>query len=174
MTDALPVLSPDQMRAWVHANLPLEDFRNRRVLLIIPDNTRTAPLNVLFPAIRSLLRPITAALDVLVRSMLAQDGLWYTSVSRGLMAVRPDLFPVVHARVRASYHAMGLCFLRRADTYTPGLPYRRLLEKVHATAWFRSPPPRGRRQRAVWDRRAALVAVFAFQTEEDEHPSAQE
>ena len=66
MTETLPVFSPDQMREWVHANLPLEDFRNRRVLLIIPDNTRTAPLNVLFPAIRSLLRPITAALDVLV------------------------------------------------------------------------------------------------------------
>ena len=59
MTETLPVFSPDQMREWVHANLPLEDFRNRRVLLIIPDNTRTAPLNVLFPAIRSLLRPIT-------------------------------------------------------------------------------------------------------------------
>ncbi|MFY8056863.1 MAG: hypothetical protein ACOVRM_03925 [Planctomycetaceae bacterium] len=73
MTDALPVLSPDQMRAWVHANLPLEDFRNRRVLLIIPDNTRTAPLNVLFPAIRSLLRPITAALDVLVASLRHED-----------------------------------------------------------------------------------------------------
>lgn len=66
MTETPPVLSPDQMRAWVHENLPLEDFRNRRVLLIIPDNTRTAPLNVLFPAIRSLLRPVTAALDVLV------------------------------------------------------------------------------------------------------------
>ncbi|MFM8726110.1 MAG: lactate racemase domain-containing protein, partial [Planctomycetaceae bacterium] len=36
------------------------------MLLIIPDNTRTAPLNVLVPAIRSLLRPVTAALDVLV------------------------------------------------------------------------------------------------------------
>ncbi len=107
--------------------------------------------------------PQIGALDALVRAMLGHEGLWYTSVSRGLMAIRPDLFPVVHARVREAYRRQGFCFLRRADTYTPGLPYRRLLERLHATAWFRSPAPRGRRQRAVWDRRAALLAVFAFQ-----------
>jgi hypothetical protein len=112
--------------------------------------------------------PQIGALDGLVCAMLGHEGLWYTSVSRGLMAIRPDLFPVVHARVREAYRGLGLCFLRRADTYTPGLPYRRLLERVHATAWFRSSPPRGRRQRAVWDRRAALVAVFAFQPMADD------
>lgn len=55
-----------QMVNWVRANIPVEDFRNKRILLIVPDNTRTAPLNVLFPALRELLRPVSKALDVLV------------------------------------------------------------------------------------------------------------
>ncbi len=34
--------------------------------MIVPDSTRTAPLPVLFPALRSMLRPVTKSLDVLV------------------------------------------------------------------------------------------------------------
>ncbi len=54
------------MREWLHLHVPLEDFRDRRVLLIVPDTTRTAPLPVLFPALRSILGPVTKSLDVLV------------------------------------------------------------------------------------------------------------
>ena len=66
MTNELKTLNADQVRNWVHQHVPLDDFRGRRVLLIVPDNTRTAPLPVLFPALRSLLRPVTKSLDVLV------------------------------------------------------------------------------------------------------------
>ena len=66
MTNALPTLNAAQMESWIRANVPVEDFRGKRVLMIVPDNTRTAPLNVLFPALRSLLRPVTQSLDVLV------------------------------------------------------------------------------------------------------------
>lgn len=59
-------MNADQMRAWLHQNVPVSDFRDKRVLLIVPDNTRTAPLPVLFPAMRSMLRPVTKSLDVLV------------------------------------------------------------------------------------------------------------
>jgi nickel-dependent lactate racemase len=50
----------------VSENVPVEDFRDKRVLLIVPDSTRTAPLPILFPALRELLGPVTRQLDVLV------------------------------------------------------------------------------------------------------------
>jgi nickel-dependent lactate racemase len=59
-------LTPDQIRHWIASRIPVEDFRGRRVLLIVPDNTRTAPLPILFPALRQHLRPHVTALDVLV------------------------------------------------------------------------------------------------------------
>ena len=66
MTTVLTTLNAAQMRSWIETNIPVDDFRGRRVLLIVPDNTRTAPLPVLFPALRALLRPVTKSLDVLV------------------------------------------------------------------------------------------------------------
>ncbi len=66
MTSDEQTLNADDMREWLHQHVPLVDFRNRRVLLIVPDNTRTAPLPVLFPALRTMLRPIAKSLDVLV------------------------------------------------------------------------------------------------------------
>ena len=66
MTQDLKTLNADEMRKWIHQHVPLEDYRRKRVLMIVPDNTRTAPLPVLFPALRSLLRPVTKSLDVLV------------------------------------------------------------------------------------------------------------
>ena len=66
MTSVMKTLTADEMRNWIQQHVPLEDFCGKRVLLIVPDNTRTAPLPVLFPALRSLLRPVTASLDLLV------------------------------------------------------------------------------------------------------------
>ena len=66
MTTDLKTLNTDQMKNWIHQHVPLDDFRGQRVLMIVPDNTRTAPLPVLFPALRSLLRPVTKSLDVMV------------------------------------------------------------------------------------------------------------
>lgn len=66
MTTVFTTLNAAQMRSWIETNVPVDEFRGRRVLLIVPDNTRTAPLPVLFPALRALLRPVTKSLDVLV------------------------------------------------------------------------------------------------------------
>ena len=66
MNSAPATLNADQMRDWIATQIPVDDFRGQRVLLIVPDNTRTAPLPVLFPALRALLRPVTRSLDVLV------------------------------------------------------------------------------------------------------------
>lgn len=45
---------------------PEAEFRGQRVLLIIPDHTRTAPVGLMFKALHAQLGEVTRALDVLV------------------------------------------------------------------------------------------------------------
>jgi nickel-dependent lactate racemase len=63
---SVPTLSSREVREWIVQNVPLEDFRDQRVLLIVPDATRTAPLPLLFGAVYEHLRSVTRAFDVLV------------------------------------------------------------------------------------------------------------
>ncbi len=65
MPDPFSTLSPVRVREWF-ANLPKDDFAGQRVLLIIPDATRTAPLPLLFDALFKEVRPHCLDLDVLV------------------------------------------------------------------------------------------------------------
>ncbi len=62
----LPVLSDDDVRQWIAEHVPVEDFRGKKVLLIVPDATRTAPLPLLFSALDDRLSPVVTKLDVLV------------------------------------------------------------------------------------------------------------
>lgn len=66
MADTLPTLSPDAVRQIVTQSLTPGEYRDQRVLLIIPDNTRTAPLPLLFDAVFQALRGVVKQLDVLV------------------------------------------------------------------------------------------------------------
>lgn len=59
-------LTPAQVRDLVARACPAADFRGQRVLLIIPDNTRTAPVGLLFRSLFEELGGVTAALDLLV------------------------------------------------------------------------------------------------------------
>ncbi|HEY0984389.1 lactate racemase domain-containing protein [Schlesneria sp.] len=65
MPESIPSLSPFQVREWFNA-LPKDDFVGQRVLLIVPDATRTAPLPLLFDALFREVRPHCQSLDVLV------------------------------------------------------------------------------------------------------------
>jgi len=60
------VLSDEEVRDWFERNVPVEDFRDCRVLTIVPDATRTAPLPLLFEALCGRLRGVAKHLDVLV------------------------------------------------------------------------------------------------------------
>lgn len=66
MTDIPNPLSYDAVRQWIATNLPVADFTGKRVLLIIPDQTRTAPLPLLFAAIHQHLSPHTKQLDLMI------------------------------------------------------------------------------------------------------------
>lgn len=61
-----PTMARDKIIEWIHGHVPTADFRGRRVLMIIPDNTRTAPLPALFAGLFDVLGPVVASLDVMV------------------------------------------------------------------------------------------------------------
>src|SRR5688572_16482764 len=65
MSPAVPILSDDEVRAWILANIPRSEFERKRVLLVVPDHTRTAPLPLLFDALFHHLRPVVDTLDVM-------------------------------------------------------------------------------------------------------------
>ena len=59
-------LSPDTIRGIVTAALPSSVTAGRRVLVIVPDGTRTMPMPLLADAIQEVVGPHAAALDYLV------------------------------------------------------------------------------------------------------------
>lgn len=61
-----PLLSDVDVCDWFERELPPQDFRGKRVLLIVPDQTRTAPLPLLFDALHRRLSGVAARLDVIV------------------------------------------------------------------------------------------------------------
>jgi nickel-dependent lactate racemase len=60
------VLSADQVRELVAHACPADVFRGQRVLLIIPDGTRTAPVGLMFQALFDQLAGGAAVFDILV------------------------------------------------------------------------------------------------------------
>jgi nickel-dependent lactate racemase len=66
MTATSSLFTDDEVRNWIAKHVPVEDFAEKRVLLIVPDATRTAPLPLLFEAIHHKLSPVAERIDVLV------------------------------------------------------------------------------------------------------------
>jgi lactate racemase len=66
MSSELPILSDDMVRGWFAQQVPSEEFRGKRVLVLVPDATRTAPLPLLFGALWDRLSDVAAQLDVLI------------------------------------------------------------------------------------------------------------
>lgn len=59
-------MTDDEVRTFIDCALPIADFHGKRVLAIVPDATRTAPLPLLFDALTTKLGPHVKQLDVLV------------------------------------------------------------------------------------------------------------
>lgn len=60
------VLGAAEVSAFVAEACPAETYRGRRVLLIIPDGTRTAPVGLLFRALHDAMGGVARQLDLLV------------------------------------------------------------------------------------------------------------
>ena len=59
-------LAADRVRAALAEACPSDDYRGKRVLLIVPDATRTCPLGLLFEALYDQIGAVTAHFDVLI------------------------------------------------------------------------------------------------------------
>jgi nickel-dependent lactate racemase len=59
-------VSADDVRQIVSRACPESDFRGKKVLLIVPDATRTAPVDLLFKTLHAHIGSVTAAFDVMV------------------------------------------------------------------------------------------------------------
>jgi lactate racemase len=62
----MQTLSDSEVRQRIVERLDVSDFAGKRVLLIVPDATRTAPLPLLFEAVHNRLASETSKIDVLV------------------------------------------------------------------------------------------------------------
>ena len=60
------LLTAEQARDVVARAMPEGNFRDRKVLLIVPDGTRTAPVGTMFKAIHGQIGGTAAALDVMI------------------------------------------------------------------------------------------------------------
>ncbi|QDT65039.1 lactate racemase domain-containing protein [Calycomorphotria hydatis] len=60
------VLSENEIRERIQQLVPVNEFENKRVLLIVPDATRTAPLPLLFDAMHDQIGLVVRQLDVMV------------------------------------------------------------------------------------------------------------
>ncbi len=59
-------LTPQQVAEVVAQSCPTNDYRGKRVLLIVPDGTRTAPVGLLFKTLHRQIADVTSAFDVLI------------------------------------------------------------------------------------------------------------
>ncbi len=59
-------LPHDQVNDLLARACPSENYRGKRVLLIVPDGTRTAPVGLLFQTLHRQIGSVTKALDVLI------------------------------------------------------------------------------------------------------------
>jgi nickel-dependent lactate racemase len=66
MSAELPLLTDQQVRDWITSTVPQQEFAGQRVLLIVPDHTRTAPLPLLFDTLWKHLRPVVDTFDVMI------------------------------------------------------------------------------------------------------------
>jgi len=59
-------LTPMQLAEKVGRACPVDSYRHRRVLLIVPDGTRTAPIGLVFKALYEQIGSVTQKFDVLI------------------------------------------------------------------------------------------------------------
>src|SRR5215210_4594181 len=59
-------VTAEQVREIVTQACPAKDYKGKRILLIVPDATRTAPVGMLFKTVHAQIGAATAACDVMI------------------------------------------------------------------------------------------------------------
>src|SRR6266498_2096484 len=65
-TAATGELTDEQIFELVSQACPAKDYRNKKVLLIVPDGTRSAPVGLLFQTLHRQMGEVTKAFDILI------------------------------------------------------------------------------------------------------------
>lgn len=66
LASAGQTVGDDQVRDLVARACPASDYHGQRLLLIIPDGTRTAPVGLMFKTLHAQLAPVARKLDVMI------------------------------------------------------------------------------------------------------------
>ncbi|MEC7555529.1 MAG: lactate racemase domain-containing protein [Planctomycetota bacterium] len=66
MSHSSQSMDPSSVVDWFGSQVPVDDFVGRRVLVIVPDTTRTAPLPLLFGGVYRRIGPVAESIDVIV------------------------------------------------------------------------------------------------------------
>ena len=96
------LLTDDEMAGIVRAALAGPEWDGRRTLLIVPDGTRTAPIDRLFRLIHAVLAPRVPALDVLI-ALGTHPPMTQEQIDRRL-GVRPEEWGDLFRAVRVFNH----------------------------------------------------------------------
>src|SRR6185437_9725719 len=60
------VVSPQQVAEIISKTCPAENYRGKKVVIIIPDGTRTAPVGLMFKTLHKQIGSVTKAFDILI------------------------------------------------------------------------------------------------------------
>ena len=66
ITEGNESLTEEQVKELIARSLPAVDYADKRILLIVPDSTRTAPVGLLFKSIHKQIGDCAAKLDVMI------------------------------------------------------------------------------------------------------------
>lgn len=96
-------LTPQEVADLVSQACPAKDYREKRVLLILPDATRTAPVGLLFQTLHRQIAEVTKAFDVLV-ALGTHQPMTETAICARLEISLPDR-QSAYRKVRFFNHA---------------------------------------------------------------------
>jgi lactate racemase len=99
----MPALTLSQVHEIVARHCPAEHYRDKRVLLLIPDGTRTAPIGMLFKPLFEQIGKLTKAFDVLV-ALGTHQPMNEAAICRRL-EITPEERLGTYGRVRFFNHA---------------------------------------------------------------------
>src|SRR5436309_4582486 len=109
---------------------PSKDYRDKRVLLIVPDGTRTAPVGLLFQALYRQVGEVTKAFDVLI-ALGTHQPMNEAAICRRLeisVAERGQLY----RRGRFFYHRRNDPSALERDGGVPAAENKRVWDRVYS------------------------------------------
>lgn len=146
-----------ELRSAGHVTTVLQNPKDHRLIVAALDKARTMARALgVRPSLTNVMRPWNL-IDEL-------EGFGPAAASRLLMSERPDLYIMLNTASRSGLQALtGVRLPQQIAVPTIGTHYENLLERIYGAPWWQEPRPEGNLLEAfIWEGRAALVDVFAY------------